>query len=155
MVFKIFPETSAIDHHFLTSNLWSIIDHQIWVSKLVNGLQNFSRNFSDRSLFFNTKFAIDHQICMSKLVNGLQNFSRNFSDRSPFFNIKFAIDHWPPNLSVKTCKWSSKFFQKLQRSITIFLHQICDRSPNLCVKTCKWPSKFFQKLQRSITRFGC
>jgi hypothetical protein len=31
------------------------------VSKLVNGLQNFSRNFSDRSPFFSTKFAIDHR----------------------------------------------------------------------------------------------
>ena len=148
MVFKIFLETSAIDHHFLTLNLRSIIDHKIWVSKLVNGLQNFSRNFSDRSLFFNTKFVIDHQIWVSKPVNGLQNFSRNFRDRSPFlalnlrsindhqiwvwklvnglqnfsrnigdrsryFNIKLAIDQRPPNLSVKTCKWSSKFLQKL------------------------------------------
>ena len=84
MVFKNFPETLAIDHDFLTSNLRSINDHQICVSKLVNGLQNFSRNFSDRSLFFNTKFTIDHRICVSKLVNGLQNFSINFSDRSRF-----------------------------------------------------------------------
>ena len=135
MVFKIPPETSAIDHHFLTSNLRSINDHQICVSKLVNGLQNFSRNFSDRSLFFNTKFAINHQIWVSKLVNGVQNFSRNFSDRSLFFYTKCAIDH-------QIC------VSKLVNGLQNFSRNFSDRSPDLGVKVCLF---FINFLNQSLT----
>jgi hypothetical protein len=122
------------------------INHQILVLKLVNGLQHYSRSFSDRSPFFSTKFTIDHRslwLCVLKLVNGLQHFSRSFSDRSPnlgvktckwpstfsrsfsdrspFFSTKFAIDHSSLWLYVlKLVNGLQHFFQKFQRSITIF-----------------------------------
>ncbi len=89
---KIFQK---LQRPFITFSTKFAIDHQICVSKLVNGLRKFSRNFSDRSSLFaqNLRSITDHQVGVSKLVNCRSKFSRNFSDRSSFFNTKFVIDH--------------------------------------------------------------